>query len=144
MENLQEQQLPLQLCIIAGMQRGELSDSRNRQAAGNDRHRNEGQIWQRLQALPATLKYSKRHQIIENQVPGPRRHSKPCNDCSNGEDSGFLMDASPPPPGRRGAHGQPEGAARLTQARRAPWPAGAIRPRYCLAALGLSSRSRSV
>jgi hypothetical protein len=47
MENLQEQQLSLQLCIIAGMQREELSDSRNRQAAGNDRHQNEGQIWQR-------------------------------------------------------------------------------------------------
>jgi hypothetical protein len=47
-----------------------------------------------LQALPAALKYGKttpivrkRHQIIENPVPGgPRRHSKPCNDCSNGVD----------------------------------------------------------
>jgi hypothetical protein len=41
----------------------------------------------------------------------------------------------PPASGIRGAHCQPEGAARLTQARRAPWPAGAIRPRCCLAAL---------
>jgi hypothetical protein len=29
------------------MQKEELSDSRNRQAAKNDRHQNEGQIWQR-------------------------------------------------------------------------------------------------
>jgi hypothetical protein len=36
-----------QLCIIAIMQREELSDSRNRQAAGNQGEQNEGQIWQR-------------------------------------------------------------------------------------------------
>jgi hypothetical protein len=45
--NYQEQELSLQLCIIAIMQKEELSDSRNRQAAGNDRHQNEDQIWQR-------------------------------------------------------------------------------------------------
>jgi hypothetical protein len=47
MGNLQEQQLSLQLCIGAPMQREELSDSRNRQAAENDRPQNEDQIWQR-------------------------------------------------------------------------------------------------
>jgi hypothetical protein len=49
-----------------------------------------------------------------------------------------ALPGAPPgvqPEGRRGAHCQPEGAARLKQARRAPWPAGAIRPKYCLAAL---------
>jgi hypothetical protein len=48
MENLQEQQLSLQLCIIAGMQREELSDSRNRQAAETKGRQNEDQIWQRV------------------------------------------------------------------------------------------------
>jgi hypothetical protein len=47
MENLQEQQLPLQLCIGAPMQREELSDSRNRQAAETKGRQNEDQIWQR-------------------------------------------------------------------------------------------------
>jgi hypothetical protein len=47
MANLREQELPLQLCIIAIMQKEELSDSRNRQAAGNDSPQNEDQIWQR-------------------------------------------------------------------------------------------------
>jgi hypothetical protein len=48
MENLQEQELSLQLCIIVVMQKEERPDSRNRQAAGNDRPQNEDQIWQRL------------------------------------------------------------------------------------------------
>jgi hypothetical protein len=47
MENLQEQELPLQLCIIVVMQKEERPDSRNRQAAENDRPQNEDQIWQR-------------------------------------------------------------------------------------------------
>ena len=47
MENLQEQQLSLQLCIGAPMQREELSDSRNRQAAPGNQAQNEDQIWQR-------------------------------------------------------------------------------------------------
>jgi hypothetical protein len=51
MENLQEQELPLQLCIGAPMQREELTDSRNRQAAENDRRQNEGQICQRNGAM---------------------------------------------------------------------------------------------
>jgi hypothetical protein len=38
----------------------------------------------------------------------------------------FFLRAPAPPPGLRGAHFQLEGAARLTQARRAPRPAGAI------------------
>jgi hypothetical protein len=54
MENLQEQQLSLQLCIIAIMQKEELSDSRNRQAAGNQGEQNEGQIWQRVCCLLST------------------------------------------------------------------------------------------
>jgi hypothetical protein len=37
MENLQEQELSLQLCIIVVMQKEERPDSRNRQAAENDR-----------------------------------------------------------------------------------------------------------
>jgi hypothetical protein len=44
MANYQEQELSLQLCIIAIMQKEELSDSRNRQAAENDRRQNEDQI----------------------------------------------------------------------------------------------------
>jgi hypothetical protein len=48
MTNYQEQELSLQLCIIAIMQKEELPDSRNRQAAENDRRQNEDQIWQRL------------------------------------------------------------------------------------------------
>jgi hypothetical protein len=48
MVNLREQELSLQLCIIAIMQKEELSDSRNRQAAGNQGEQNEGQIWQRV------------------------------------------------------------------------------------------------
>jgi hypothetical protein len=51
METSWEQELSLQLCIIAGMQRKELSDSRNRQAAGNQGEQNEGQIWQRGMGL---------------------------------------------------------------------------------------------
>jgi hypothetical protein len=47
MENFQEQELPLQLCIGAPMQKEELPDYRNRQATGNDRGQNEAQIWQR-------------------------------------------------------------------------------------------------
>jgi hypothetical protein len=47
MEYLQEQQLPLQLCIIALMQKEELSGSRNRQAAETQGGQNEDQIWQR-------------------------------------------------------------------------------------------------
>jgi hypothetical protein len=47
MGDLEEQELPLQLCIGAPKQKEELSDSRNRQAAGNDRRQNEDQIWQR-------------------------------------------------------------------------------------------------
>jgi hypothetical protein len=47
MEDLQEQQLSLQLCIITGMQREELSDSRNRQSAETKGRQNEDQIWQR-------------------------------------------------------------------------------------------------
>jgi hypothetical protein len=47
MENFQEQELPLQLCFGAPKQKEELSDCRNRQAAGNDRRQNEAQIWQR-------------------------------------------------------------------------------------------------
>jgi hypothetical protein len=50
MENLQEQQLSLQLCIGAPMQREELPDSRNRQAAETREAQNEDQIWQR--AIP--------------------------------------------------------------------------------------------
>jgi hypothetical protein len=48
MANLREQELSLLTCIIAIMQKEELSDSRNRQAAENDRRQNEDQIWQRL------------------------------------------------------------------------------------------------
>jgi hypothetical protein len=48
MENLQEQQLPLQLFIGAPMQREELSGSRNRQAAETNGGQNEDQIWQRM------------------------------------------------------------------------------------------------
>jgi hypothetical protein len=63
-----------------------------------------------LQALPATLKYSKatpvvrkRRQIIENPVPGvPRRHSKPCSDCFNVQRRGlglvFFLNGRQPPP----------------------------------------------
>jgi hypothetical protein len=49
MENLQEQQLPPQLCIGAPMQmqREELPDSRSRQAAETKGGQNEDQIWQR-------------------------------------------------------------------------------------------------
>jgi hypothetical protein len=51
MVNFQEQELPLRLCIIAIMQREELSDSRNnRQAAETKGAQNEGQIWQRAGA----------------------------------------------------------------------------------------------
>jgi hypothetical protein len=55
MEDLQEQQLPLQLCIGAPMQREELSDPRNRQAAGNQGEQNEDQIWQRTMDRPLPL-----------------------------------------------------------------------------------------
>jgi hypothetical protein len=59
-----------------------------------------------LQALLATLKYSnttpavrKRHQIIENPVPGgSRRHSKHSNGCSSGEDSVFFNGRQGLPP----------------------------------------------
>jgi hypothetical protein len=44
MANYQEQELSLQLCIIVIMQKEELSDSRNWQAAENDRRQNEDQI----------------------------------------------------------------------------------------------------
>jgi hypothetical protein len=47
MANLREQELPLLTCIGAPMQKEELPDSRNRQAAGNNRPQNEDQIWQR-------------------------------------------------------------------------------------------------
>jgi hypothetical protein len=44
MVNSQEQELSLQLCIIAKMEREELSDFRNRQAAGNQGGQNEDRI----------------------------------------------------------------------------------------------------
>jgi hypothetical protein len=47
MANLREQELSLQLCIIAIMQKEELSGSRNRQAAETKGGQNEDQIWQR-------------------------------------------------------------------------------------------------
>jgi hypothetical protein len=48
MANSREQELPLaQLCIIAIMQKEELSDSRNRQAAPENQGQNVGHIWQR-------------------------------------------------------------------------------------------------
>jgi hypothetical protein len=47
MANSWEQELSLQLCIIALMQKEELSDSRNRQAAETKGGQNEDQIWQR-------------------------------------------------------------------------------------------------
>jgi hypothetical protein len=47
MANLREQELSLLTCIMAIMQKEELSDFRNRQAAENDRRQNEDQIWQR-------------------------------------------------------------------------------------------------
>jgi hypothetical protein len=52
MENFQEQELSRQLCImhIVIMQKEERPGSRNRQAAGNDREKNEDQIWQRCSA----------------------------------------------------------------------------------------------
>jgi hypothetical protein len=47
--DLLKQELSLLTCIIAIIQKEELSDSRNRQAqARNDRPQNEDQIWQRL------------------------------------------------------------------------------------------------
>jgi hypothetical protein len=48
MANLREQQLSLLTCIGAPMQREELSDSRNRQAAETKGGQNEDQIWQRV------------------------------------------------------------------------------------------------
>jgi hypothetical protein len=42
-----KQELPLLTCIIAIIQKEERPDSRNRQAAENDRRQNEDQIWQR-------------------------------------------------------------------------------------------------
>jgi hypothetical protein len=50
MANSQEQELSLQLCIGAPMQKEERPDPRNRQAAENDRPQNEDQIWQRRHA----------------------------------------------------------------------------------------------
>jgi hypothetical protein len=47
MVKFQEQELPLQLYIIALMQKEERPGSRNRQAAGNQGEQNEAQIWQR-------------------------------------------------------------------------------------------------
>jgi hypothetical protein len=49
MENCQEQQLSLQLCITAIMQKEELLGPRNRQAAETQGGQNEDQIWQRIQ-----------------------------------------------------------------------------------------------
>jgi hypothetical protein len=61
MENFQEQELSLQLCIGAPMQREELSDSRNRQAAGNQGEQNEDQIWQRpFAARPTDVRLGQR------------------------------------------------------------------------------------
>jgi hypothetical protein len=54
MGNFQEQELSLPTCIIAIMQKEERPDSRNRQAAGNDRGQNEVQIWQRARACGNT------------------------------------------------------------------------------------------
>jgi hypothetical protein len=48
MANYQEQELSLLTCILAIMQKEELSYSRNRLAAENDRRQNEDQIWQRV------------------------------------------------------------------------------------------------
>jgi hypothetical protein len=67
MENLQEQQLSLQLCIGAPMQREELSDSRNRQAAETREAQNEGQIWQRDGTGNASLKYWKACYALRRQ-----------------------------------------------------------------------------
>jgi hypothetical protein len=47
MANLREQELSLLTCIMAIMQKEELSDSRNRQAAPRNEGQNEDQIWQR-------------------------------------------------------------------------------------------------
>jgi hypothetical protein len=47
MADLREQELSLLTCIMAIIQKEGLSDSRNRQAAENDRRQNEDQIWQR-------------------------------------------------------------------------------------------------
>jgi hypothetical protein len=48
MANLREQELLLLTCIMAIMQKEELSDSRNRQAAETNGGQNEDQIWQRF------------------------------------------------------------------------------------------------
>jgi hypothetical protein len=53
MANLREQELSLQLRITAIMQKEELSDSRNRQAAPRNEGQNEGQIWQRSASASA-------------------------------------------------------------------------------------------
>jgi hypothetical protein len=67
MENLQEQQLSLQLFIGAPMQREELSDSRNRQAAETREAQNEGQIWQRDGTGNASPKYWKACYALRRQ-----------------------------------------------------------------------------
>jgi hypothetical protein len=59
MANSWEQELSLQLCIVALMQKEELSDSRNRQAAETKRGQNEDQIWQRFSIASAMLPVSR-------------------------------------------------------------------------------------
>jgi hypothetical protein len=62
------------------MQKEELSDSRNRQAAGNGRPQNEDQIWQRVPSASALL-LALEHQLrssVPSQIDLQLRHRTPC------------------------------------------------------------------
>jgi hypothetical protein len=73
MANSREQeQLSLQLCITAIMQKEELPDSRNRQAAETKGGQNEGQIWQRCMAGVQISSRSKVHNFLQEIMPVDR------------------------------------------------------------------------
>jgi hypothetical protein len=97
MVNSWEQELPLQLCIIAlGAVSTRLSDSRNRQAAETKGGQNEDQIWQRPQAgtinTTALNFVQKMMTAQEHQVPNlPRAQEINNGGVSNGENGGSIL-----------------------------------------------------